>query len=93
MQILLGALIVLVALTALARLTGSSRLRHALRGLFGEALPGARTGGAVPSRTGPASRTSARLEWTEVVNLTAAGTASRPRRNAEREAETRAEAR
>lgn len=93
MQILLGAVIAIVALTALGRLTASSRLRHALRDLFGEALPGARTGGAAATREAPGPRSSARLEWTEVVNLTAAATASRPRRVAEQEAEAPAEVR
>ncbi len=93
MQILLGVLIAVVALTALGRLTASSRLRHAVRDLFGEALPGARTGGAEPSRAAPPVRSSARLEWTEVVNLTAATTASRPRRVEDQDAEAPAEVR
>lgn len=95
MQMLLGTVIVLVAVAAVGRLTASSRLRGALRELFGEALPGARTGGAVPERAEPAGRSSARLEWTEVVNLTAADVASppRPRREESKDPQAQASAR
>ena len=79
MQILLGTAVFLLALTAVGRLTSNLRLRRWMRGFLGRALPGACTGrpDAAPAR-GPREAFS-RLQWTEVVNLTAADSVSRPR--------------
>ena len=79
MQILLGTALLLLALTAVGRLTTNPRLRRWIRGVLGRALPGACTGRRDAERTPAPRETAARLQWTEVVNLTAADTVSRPR--------------
>jgi hypothetical protein len=85
MDILAGAVAVLVAAVALHRLHGGLGLRRGLEGLFRRALPGARTGPAKDeaSEATPVSR----FHWTEVVNLTAAKVATPPRRATDRPAE------
>ena len=77
MGVILGFTAASVAVVALFQLTTSTRIRRLTNGLFGRALPGARTGEPRledPRRPEP----SARLEWTEVSNLTAAKLATRP---------------
>jgi len=86
--VFLGAGIAALALGAARRSVGRADVRRFARELLGRALPGARTG-APDARTGPATppyvpseAAQARFRWTEVVNLTAASTATRPRREA-----------
>jgi hypothetical protein len=77
MGVILGFTAVSVAVVALFQLTTNTRVRRLTSGLFGRALPGARTG--EPQLEGPRrAEPSARLEWTEVSNLTAAKLATRP---------------
>lgn len=80
---LLDVLLIAVVLVAAGRVARSSRVRLVLRRCFGRALPGACTGSPEPpARPRPES---ARLQWTEVVNLTAASTATRPGATSARE--------
>ena len=77
---LLGAAGVVLAFLGARQLQANPRIRRWMRGVLGGALPGARTGQPDAVRTAAAPGPSARLQWTEVVNLTAARTASPPRR-------------
>jgi len=75
---LFGVAAGLVAVAALGQLTMSAPIRRLMITLFGRALPGARTGLNEPVGS-PRPEASARLEWTEVENLTASRLAARPR--------------
>jgi hypothetical protein len=80
MQKLLGAAAIVLALAAAGRLTVNRRLRRWIRGVLGRSLPGACTVRREEAPTPTIRATTARLEWAEVVNLTAADSASPPRR-------------
>ena len=81
MGILLGGAALLLAVAALHRLSMSSQTHDVIEGLFRRALPGARTGGSEEGSTPAAEtpETNGRFRWAQVVNLTAADVASRPR--------------
>ena len=81
MGILLGGAALLLAVAALHRLSVSSQTHDVIEGLLRRALPGARTGGSEEGSTPDAGTadTNGRFRWAQVVNLTAADVANRPR--------------